>query len=479
MSTAKSIVKNAGFVGVSRVITSLLGFILLIYIARYFGEAAFGEYNFAISFSTLFIIFADLGISQFIIRELARNKGLTARYLTNVSIIRIILSFLAFGFIAITINLMGYSNGSLVVVYLFGLYIIINSFTQTVMSIFQAFEKMEYSAFILILQKILLIILTFLVFYLHYGILELAYAHIISELVGIFIGIFIILIKIEKPKLEIDISLCKLLIVSSIPFGLNDLFGMIFFKIDTVMLSYFKSNVEVGIYNAAYNPLLTLSILISNTIVSAIYPVMSRNFISSKDSLESLTVLSSKYLSIIGFPIATGCFLLANQFIALFYASQYSGSVIAFQILSLFIPLRLVSHITGTLLSSMNLQKFRTISVGFSCFANVLLNAVLIPKFGYIGASIATVLSEILLYFALTHYINKNYKRLELHKSMIKPLIASLIMGGFVFYFKESNLFLLIILAALFYMVILVALGMFTKKEIDTFDQFITKRLRV
>ncbi|GAH46212.1 unnamed protein product [marine sediment metagenome] len=80
----------------------------MIYIARYLGEVGFGKYSFAVSFTALFIIFADLGLSNLIIRELARNKELTNEYLTNVSVIKLLLSFLAFGFIALTINLMDY-----------------------------------------------------------------------------------------------------------------------------------------------------------------------------------------------------------------------------------------------------------------------------------------------------------------------------------------------------------------------------------
>jgi len=95
---------------------------LLIYIARYLGEVEYGKYCFAVSFTALFILFADLGISNLIIRELARNKGLTSEYLTNVSIIKLLLSFVAFCFIALTINLMDYPEDTIYVVYLFGVY---------------------------------------------------------------------------------------------------------------------------------------------------------------------------------------------------------------------------------------------------------------------------------------------------------------------------------------------------------------------
>ena len=475
MNTVQRIAKNIGVLGISQVVTSILGFILLIYIARYLGEVGFGKYSFALSFTALFAIFADLGISNLIIREIARNKELTNEYLTNVSIIKLLLSLLTFGFIVLTINLMDYPQDTTYAVYLFGVYTILTSFAQTSMSIFQAYERMEYTAVVMVIDKIILVPLVLFVLFSGYGLIELAHVYIFVGIVAVTLSFSIVLIKIAKPKPIINLSLWKTLIVGSIPFGLNALFGVLFFKIDTVMLSVFKDDAAVGIYNAAYAPLLALTGIISYMVVSTLYPVMSRYFISSKDSLETFTVLSSRYMAIIGFPIGIGCFLLADRFIELFYAGQFSASIIAFQILALFIPIRLVSSITGTLLTSINRQSLRTVSVGLSALFNIVLNAVMIPHLSYVGASIATVLSEVFLYFVFIYFINKHYKNLELHKHFIKPLIASLVMGGFVFYFIGVNLLLLILSACFVYFVILLLLRTFTQEDKNIFKQVVRR----
>lgn len=474
MSTIQTIAKNTSVLAISQVITSILGFVLLIYIARYLGEVGFGKFNFAVSFTALFIIFADFGISNLIIRELARNKELTNGYLSNVSLIKLLLSFLAFGLIAVTINLMDYPQDTTYAVYLFGIYMILTSFALTYRSIFQAFEKMEYHAIVMIIEKLIIFTLVLFVLFSGYGLIELAYVYVFAGIVDVTISFSIVLIKIAKPKLAIDFSLWKTIIIGSIPFALNVLFGVLFFRIDTVMLSVLKGDAAVGIYSAAYVPLLALGV-IPTVFIAAIYPVMSRYFVSSKDTLESFTSLSSKYMAIIGFPIAMGCFILAERFIALFYADQFSASIIAFQILALFIPLRFVSSITGTLLTSINRQSIRTVSVGLSALFNIVLNAAMIPYLSYIGASIATVLSEVFLYFVFIYFINKHYKNLKLHKHFIKPLVAALMMGGFVFYFKDTNLLLLILLAGIVYFVILVLLRTFTQEDKNIFKQVIKR----
>jgi len=471
MNGTQVIAKNVSILGISSVVTTVLGFFLLIYIARYLGEVEYGKYSFAISFTSLFVIFTNVGINNLIIREIARNKELINEYITSVLAIRLPLSFLSFGLIVLAINIMNYPKDTIQAVYLFGIYNILTSLEMTFRSIFQAYEKMEYDSITAITEKIILTSLAFSAIYLGYNLIELAYIYVFAGIASLTLGAALLSIKIAKPRLIINLSLWKFLLIGSIPFGLNTLFGVLYFQIDSVMLSFLKGDVSVGIYSAAYNPLLALGI-IPTVFVTAIYPVMSRFFIDSKVSLDTLTELSCKYMAIIGFPVAIGCFVLADRFIELFYADKFSASAAPFQILAFFIPLRWIGSITGTFLTSTNKQGFRTLSVGLSAFFNVILNAAMIPSLGYIGASIATVLSEVFLYFIIIHFINKYYKKMNFHKHFIKPTIASLVMGIFIVYLNYIDLSLLISSAVVVYLAMLLLLNTFSKD-----DKYIFKRV--
>lgn len=475
MNIIQKITKNIEFSAVSQIIGAILAFILIIYVARFLGETQFGDYSFAISFTSLFVIFADIGINQLIIREIARDKNLTSEYITNVSLIKIVLSVITFGLIALTINLLDYPQYVIYLVYLFGIYTLLDSFAQIFMSIFQAFERMEYVAIITIVTKIVLTVLALYLLILGYELIELAYAYITVGLIEVVLSVLISIKKIAKPIIKLNFSLWKQLTIRSIPFGLNTLFGMMFFRLDSILLSILKNNTAVGIYSAAYNPLLAIGSMLSTIIISALYPVMSRYYVSSKASLERFTIFSSKYMAIIGFPIAIGSFVLSSKFIGLLYGNQFSQSIIAFQILALFIPIRLISSITGTLLTSINKQGIRTFSVVLSVTFNILLNLILIPCLSYIGASISTVLSEIFLYFLFIYYINQYYHKLRLYTHYLKPFLASIAMGLVLFYLKEVNLFLIIIIAVVIYFAILVLLKTFTNEDINMFKQIIGK----
>lgn len=476
MNAIQRIAKNIGMSSISQVAVSFFSFILLIYIARYLGEADFGVYSFAISFTALFVVFADIGISQFLIRDIARNKKLTNEYITNASAIKFILSFITFGLIAVVINLMNYPSNVIYIVYLFGIYSILSSFAQLFQSIFQAFEKMEYVAILTIIEKSILICFGLVVLFLGYGLTEIAYVYVIASICNVILSFFLVLEKLAKPSPKISLRQWKTLTLSSIPFGFNGIFAILFFRIDSVLLSFFKNDVAVGIYNAAYDPLLAFGYIISNVVVSAIYPAMSRYSVSSRDSLERFTVLSSKYMGIIGFPVAMACFVLANRFIDLFYAGQFVSSIVAFQILAIFIPIRMVSNITGTLLTSINKQTIRTFSVAIAAIVNIIFNIALIPSFSYVGTSFATVISEILLFLIYIFFINKYYKKLKIYEQFLKPAVAALLIGGLMYCLKEINLFVLIFITVLIYLGLLLLFRTFTDEDKYILRQILTRR---
>ncbi len=471
MSNVRKIIKNIVVLGVSQVLNSVLSFFLLIYVARYLGEHDFGKYSFAISFTSLFVIFANFGINNLIIREIARNKQLTKCYLINSVLIKFILSILTLGLIIIIINSMDYSQDTKQLVYIFGIYAILTSFVILFKSALQAHEMMEYVSIIVILDKMVLLAVVLLALFYGYGLIELAYVYVFSGIFSVLLSAALVLINLmpmmKKPIIDkgsIQLSIWKTLIAKSTPFGLNDFLASMFFQIDTIMLSILRDNQTTGIYNAAYNPLLALNI-IPIVYINAIYPVMSRLFMNSTNSLDKLLKLSIKYIAIIAFPVAIGCFILADRFIELFYVEQFSASVNAFMILSFFIPLRWISSITGTFLTSTDRQNFRTFGVGLSALFNVILNLILIPKLGYIGASISTVVSEILLYLVFLYFVNTYHDTSTFHKYYIKPFIASTFMGLILFIFQYSPLYMLIPVACVFYFVILLILNTFTEDD--------------
>jgi len=248
------------------------------------------------------------------------------------------------------------------------------------------------------------------------------------------------------------------------------IFGLIYVRIDTVMLSMMKGDAVVGWYNAAYNIVLGVK-PIPQLLMNALFPLMSSYFVSSKDSLKVVYEKSFKYLFILGLPLAVGITLLADRIILLLYGQQFYPSIIALQILSWDVLLIFLYMCSAFILISIDKQNQMAVIAGYAALINVILNLFLIPYFSYIGAAVATIVTEtilISLYFLL---ISKSFYKLPISKIFIRPLIACLIMGFFIHYLININPFLLIILAVLVYFTSLYLIKGFSKDDLELFKK--------
>ena len=395
MNSVKKIAKNTTVLLASQIISYILAFFYMIYIARYLGADGFGILSFAIAFTGIFSIFADFGLNILTVREVARNKLLTDKYFSNVLIIKIILSILTFGMIAVVINLIGYSQETINVVYLVALSVILTAVSGLFYSIFQAHEKMEYQSIGQIINSILIFAGVFIGRYYGFNVSGFAFIFFISSAISL-IYIFIVIMKFLPFKLEIDWNFWKSAIKEALPFGLTGISGMIYTYIDSVMLSLMQGNEVVGWYNAAYRLTLVL-LFIPNVINLAVFPKMSQYYGSSKSSLNLIYEKYFKYMLILGIPIGAEITILADRIISVIFGTGYSQSIIALQIIIWTIVFTFAGAAFVQLLQSINKQLIITKISGICVVINIMLNLVLIPKFSYIGASYATLITEVIL----------------------------------------------------------------------------------
>ncbi|MBV1767556.1 MAG: oligosaccharide flippase family protein, partial [Methanobacterium sp.] len=136
MNPTQRIMKNVGVNGISQIFLSLIGFLFMIYLARFLGEGGFGQYNFVLSFTSLFVIFSDLGVNQLLVREVARNKELSEDYTNNAFLLKIPLSILTFLGIVFFTYFLDFQGDLVFLLYLFGLYHILQTLSLTYLSLF-------------------------------------------------------------------------------------------------------------------------------------------------------------------------------------------------------------------------------------------------------------------------------------------------------------------------------------------------------
>ncbi len=474
MSTVRRIAKNTIFLLVSQVINLLLAFLYMTYIARYLGPSGFGVLSFALAFTGIFAVFADFGLQLLITREVARDKNLAQKYLANFSLMKIILAVFAYGLIAVIINLMGYPWQTIQVVYLLGVYVICGAFTQLFYSTFQAYERMEFQAIGQLLNSVLMLISIVIAISLGLDIVIFAYIYVGAAVVTLTYSCIVMKSRFFKyavnwvpNMLEMDRDFWKLTFKRVLPFGLTQVFVTSFYWISTILLSLMKGDAMVGWYNASYRMVLILS-FIPAAVIAAIYPVMSKLFMTSQDSLKMVHEKSLKYLAILAIPLGIGTTILASRFISLVFGSEYVESITALQILVWSEVCIFISMPFGNLFNSLNRQALVTVVAGICLVLNVAANLILIPQYGLIGASVTTVATEacsvaLCLTFAAGIKFGLSGKNLIF---AAKIIAAGLLMGILILLLHDMNLALILPIAALFYFFLLYILRGIGKEDI-------------
>ena len=118
MSTAKKIAKNLGSLLISRVLTKTISFFIFLYIARYLGPSDFGKYSFAFAYTYFFSFIPDLGIHQILVREAAKDERIMDKLIGNATIVKSVLSILAFLLCCLAISITNYSTSTKNAVYI-------------------------------------------------------------------------------------------------------------------------------------------------------------------------------------------------------------------------------------------------------------------------------------------------------------------------------------------------------------------------
>ena len=474
MSTVQRIARNTTVLLVAQVASYLLSFFYMMYAARYLGPANFGILSFAIAFTGIFAIFGDFGLQSLMVREIARDRTVAPKYLANVSLMKVIMVAVAFGLIALTINLMGYPEETVRVVYLFALVVIFGVFTQMFYSIFQAFERMEFQAIGQILSSALLLGGVIFAIRHDFTVVGFASLYVITNAIALSYSFAVLKLRFSGSAsapaarvMEFDRSFWKPTIKEALPFGLITLFVAVFYGADTIILSSAKGEAVVGWYSAAYRIVLVL-LFVPGALAPAMFPVMSRLYTTSRDSLRHGVEKLFKYMAMLGIPLGVGTTLLAQRIIWVVFGPEYIPAAIALQILIWSVVLVYIGGPIGTLLQTTNKQRTVARIVGISTLTNVVANLILIPRYSYVAAGAIAVLTTLISLIMQYIACSKTGWSVIDRKFLIsfgKTVLASVVMGLFIYYLGNMTLLLLIPLAILLYFGTLFALRFFDKDD--------------
>lgn len=467
----KSTFANMSWMLFSQIIASVCAFVWTIVTAWYLGPSDYGVFGAAVSFAALFGIIIDFGLPTYIVRSISTDFENEHKYLDNSLSLKLFLSVLYVAAVYVALLILGWNSKLVVICLLVAFENVIKSYHAILFSSFQAHEQLKYQAITNILLNVLTLIFIIIVTFTDFALIGIAFAYIFGNFIALIYEVWALRRHIIKPRFSFDFDFYKVLLKAGLPFALTGLFYTIYYSIDLVMITQFATTYDTGLYNSAYK-LITVLTLFYTIYSSVVFPVMSKLFKNEKDLLNLSFLKSIKYLSLITIPISVFTLFYGYDIISI-YGAEYVDAGGVLKILIWTVCFLFVNGACSLVLNASHQEYSVTKIYIIAAIFNVILNLILIPKYSVYGASVATVLSEILI-LILEMYMIKKIGQLP-DKSFLYDILkictASFILG-IVLYVFDLNMWIAMAVSIVVYFVLIILLRTF-----DQEDKLIVKQL--
>ena len=379
-----------------------------------FPVGVYGTYFAVFNYSFLLSIILDFGINNFNSRAISRDRKRLGEYLLNLMMIKGVLSIVYFALTFLSALATGFTEIQMKMLFFLAINQILLSLIIYLRSNIAALQYFKTDSLISILDRVLAILFCLALLYLpvfkdSFNIMWFIYAQTVSLIITAVVAFFIIL---GKSTIQINIwkgKFTKMILLKSAPFAMLALLMGVYYRIDAVMIERMLPNGdnEAGIYAASFR-LLDAVNQFGYLFATLLLPMFA-SMIRHNEGVKQLVKFSSELLFVIAIVTAADCYFFRNEMMQLMYknSNAYWSQIFGWLMFT-FIPMSSI-YVFGTLLTANgNLKVLNYIALG-GMLLNISLNLYLIPHYGALGATFATLVTQILAAWAHIIVTNKTF----------------------------------------------------------------------
>lgn len=427
MNKLRKVVNNTAISLLGQLITWASTLLLTIGYGRFLGDVKFGELYFAMTFVLLAGFPLEFGFNQQLTRDVAQDPSKAQRYFSNTLLMKAALWIILYGLILLFCLALHYNAEVQTLVAICGLTLLSTATANTFAALHYAFERAIFPATGLILEKGLSALIGFFLLKSGFGVVTIAFVLLSGSFISCcWQGFWFF--RHTGFSFKLDQALIRELLRSSIPFLTYGVLGVIYYRLDTVLLSLMTSSAVVGWYGAGYRLFDTLIFLPSLVIGAIMYPVFSKLSLSAEKELKVAVEKSMNFLVYCSLPIATMLIVTAPNIIGLLYhQKEFLNTIPVLQALAPGLVFLYINTVLNSVLVSVNLEKKITIMAAIALVFNLTLNLVLISYYQQIGAAVVTSLTELLLIFLAIRFTPRGLLPTGSIRVGIKALLSCLV----------------------------------------------------
>ncbi len=450
--------------------------ILTIAYGRFLGDVKFGELYFAITFVSLIGFPIEFGFNQQLTRDVAQEPSKALRYLSNILCIKIVLWLIFYSGTLLACRMLGYSAEIQMLVAVCGITLLSGSLGNTISSLHYAFERVSYPVVGTVLEKGLSALIGVIALRLGAGVQVMAMILLGGSLLSLLWQSIWVVYLVGVP-ISFNLALIRELMRKSIPFIVYGVLGVIYYRVDTIILSLMASAAVVGWYGAGYRLFDTLVFLPSLVIGAIMYPIFSKLSTHSETDLRVAVEKSMNFLLFCGIPIAVGLVVAAPNIIGfLYHRAEFDPAIPVLQLLAPGLVFLYINSALGSVIISIKREKSITVMAGIALVFNVGLNLVMIRIYEQRGAAAVTSLTELLLLCLTVAIIPRALLPWGSVKVGLKALAASAVMAAAIWFTRQKDIYVLLLAAAVAYFAAAALFGTIPRDDLKALYRSIRNR---
>ncbi len=471
MNQPRQIFKNTAAMATAELVTRVGHIILSFLVARILQAGGLGIYSTAIAYYGLLAVASGMGAQDFLVREIARDRERTNRYVINASVMGTLAAVLAMVIFGAILPSLGFSadlaSGMNVII----LAIIPGTLNTIQQAVFVAHQRTEYLLYTRLIGTVVNVVLSSVLMLQGYGIVSLLIAYVVVEYL-VMIVLFVFINRYIIPlRWEFNLSSAGKLVWGMRSFAALSILAALFAQPEVIILSLLVNEEQIGYYSAAYK-LTGFWYLISQMYMSNVYPILSRSYRLAEENFQYLQNKSIKYLLAISLPLTAGLIALAGPIVRLLYGAGFETAVLPLQILAWNIPPAFVGSVFWRVLAARNRQDSILWVRIITLLTRLGGGYLLIWKWGIIGAAICAPANLLINALLLGLYIQREGIHLKLFQLGWRFTLAALAMGAVTWVLRDHlSIWLLVPLAGAIYLLLIVLLKGFEADDIALFHR--------
>lgn len=424
MGILQRVTRNFLALTASLILERGVSFALFLVIARRLGADALGEYALALSFLAIFETVSVFGQNLLVVREVVRDRDNAGRYLVNSSALVLIAAVLCGIIMPASARVLGYPAQTVFYVGLAALILIPDSLSAVPEAVLQAWERMEFITLFRFVTNLLGAGLAIALLLTGARLAVVFYTLLAQRILLTILYAVVVRQRLPGPlSWRPDLGFFRRLAQLSWTFLGMSVFSAVFRNVDMLILRSLADAAEVGYYSAADRPVQLVG-LMSPIVMTAVFPSLTATFRGDPERFAQLLETTLRGLAAFTPLIAMLFTLAAPAFVGVAYGASYAAAVPPFQVLAWSLPPTFLAALLFRVLLASNHERVSLRVAFVNMVASVILNLVLVSRWGTLGASVAAVATALLGLAQNYEFVHRRVTRIPAGRVFLRPALG-------------------------------------------------------